>query len=155
MKKKIKSEKQKLQSVKKLLELNMQTEVSVLLTFPHLNNPYFWEWTTWSGGKALWYRRTSDKERANRAVPLILLSHLRKPFGISRLEFHSWSLKPCSLRKCWLWGCSAQYSKILPILRCLSSLLYRLNSLAAGGPFEHSVHPVLSDPLFAWFPQSF
>lgn len=51
MKKKIKSEKQKLQSVKKLLELNMQTVVSVLLTFPQLNNLYFWEWTTWSEGK--------------------------------------------------------------------------------------------------------
>lgn len=51
MKKKSNQKQQKIQSVKKLLELNLQSEVLVSLTFPQLNNLYFWEWTTWTEGK--------------------------------------------------------------------------------------------------------
>lgn len=49
--KKSNQKQQKLQSLKKLLELNIQTQGPILLTFTHLNNLYSCKWATWTEEK--------------------------------------------------------------------------------------------------------
>lgn len=106
----------------KILELNVQTQGPGLLTFTHLTSLDACEWAIWTEGK---YPCTEGPlKRVNETAPLILLLYLIKSFSISGLEFHSCSLKPCRVKKFWILVRLAQYSKPLPILRCLPSLLH-------------------------------